>query len=249
MKKIDVHAHTGKWGFPGRMARDLKQFRREMDVLEIERYVISDGIAVFYDMEEGNKRLFDSIENENGLYGYVVVNGNYIKESLLEIQKYENHKKFVGIKFGPPYCEVHNSSPVMNPIFDYLERNDIPILFHCLGEEEVSTPEGLLEVNNNFPNMKILAGHMGGYEYERAIACAESGNENYLLEICGTNSSVDKIKLAVDAIGKERILFGSDYSLLSAAPDVGRVLDANITDDDREHIFYKNAVRVFERMK
>ena len=136
----------------------------------------------------------------------------------------------------------------MDPIYAYLERHDIPILIHCLGSEEVSTPEGLLDVNRKFPELKMLAGHMGGFEYERAIECAKLGNENYLLEICGTDSSVDRIKRAVDTLGSGRVLYGTDYSLHGAAQIIGKVFDADITESDRQNIFYKNAERIFARL-
>jgi predicted TIM-barrel fold metal-dependent hydrolase len=49
---------------------------------------------------------------------------------------------------------------------------------------------------------------------------------------------------AVSKVGADRILYGTDYPGYDPAPFIESVLNAKITDDDKEKIFYGNAVRL-----
>jgi predicted TIM-barrel fold metal-dependent hydrolase len=54
-----------------------------------------------------------------------------------------------------------------------------------------------------------------------------------------------KLEEAVDKAGAEKIMFGSDLTLLNPAHTIGMVMDAEISENDKEKIFYLNAKRVF----
>ena len=55
------------------------------------------------------------------------------------------------------------------------------------------------------------------------------------------------IETVVKTIGSEKLLFGSDAALFSAAQQVARVVAARISDDDRRNILGRNALRLFKR--
>jgi predicted TIM-barrel fold metal-dependent hydrolase len=78
-------------------------------------------------------------------------------------------------------------------------------------------------------------------------------NANVLLDVVGTRP--DHLRQAIDMIGSERILFGTDWSAtwrwVREPADLYalrlRVLDeAGLSDEERDNILWRNAVRVFK---
>ena len=52
----------------------------------------------------------------------------------------------------------------------------------------------------------------------------------------------------VGELGSERILFGTDLPWFSTFYYIGAILDADITDDDRRNIFYRNGKKLLARI-
>ena len=62
---------------------------------------------------------------------------------------------------------------------------------------------------DKYPNMKLIIAHLGSIEHINAIKAAKHGN--IYTDTSGYLSSLNNvIEYAVDAIGSERILFGTD---------------------------------------
>ena len=87
-------------------------------------------------------------------------------------------------------------------------------------------------------------GHMGGMEWKAATERAKEA-DNVYLEICSGFSLRNKIEDAVEAVGAQRVLFGSDMTLLDPASSLGMVLDAEISSEEKKKILYKNAEELF----
>jgi predicted TIM-barrel fold metal-dependent hydrolase len=52
------------------------------------------------------------------------------------------------------------------------------------------------------------------------------------------------LRYAVDQVGSERILFGTDYPICNPGVYIGGVLAEPISDEAKENIFSKNAKRL-----
>ena len=51
---------------------------------------------------------------------------------------------------------------------------------------------------------------------------------------------------AVNALGSDRIIFGSDFPCAPQGFELYKIQNATITDSDRENILYKNASRLLK---
>jgi uncharacterized protein len=247
INRIDIHAHYGKWPFVGRDA-EIEDIKAAMKKHDIQAFFLSSSKAIMYDFIEGNHELFSNIADVQGLYGYVVVNPNYMEESLDEVRKYADNPKFIGVKYHPEYCKKPADCEEMIPLFQMMEALNAPVLIHTFGDG-LSSPLRLHNVNSKFPNVKLIAAHMGGNRFDLGIQLAKEANQNVFLEICSTDISCDKIKLAMDAAGAERILFGTDYSLFDPSYTIGAVESSQLANMERQMLFYENALKVFTRFK
>ena len=69
---------------------------------------------------------------------------------------------------------------------------------------------------------------------------------NLYLDIACSLAPFDKVKVAVDELGPERVLFGSAMTEISPDVQLGAVLDSQISLQERQIVLYEGARRVFE---
>ncbi|MEM2057885.1 MAG: amidohydrolase family protein [Thermoproteota archaeon] len=248
MPIIDVHAHYGEWSFP--IYRSAKKDIEEMmNRHGIEKVILSSSKAITYDMVEGNMDLDSILDLKSGLYGYVYLNPNYPELSKAEIRKYLTNPLFKGVgEIHPDYSGVSIDSEESISVISEAAEYRKPFLIHTYSLENV---RALVELVKKFPDSIFIAGHMGGtvgsgtgLSWKKAIDAAKEYSNLYL-EICMTLFEKGKLEEAVDKAGADRIMFGSDLTLLNPAHTIGMVLSAEISRNDREKIFYLNAKRVF----
>jgi predicted TIM-barrel fold metal-dependent hydrolase len=248
MRIIDIHAHYGEWFFP--IYRSSKKSIVEMmNHHDIEVVILSSSKAITYDMVEGNMDLDMILDSNKGLYGYVYVNPNYPELSKAEIEKYLANPLFKGVgEIHPDYSGLPVDSEESISILIEAAEYRKPFLIHTYSLENV---RALVELVKKFPDNVFIAGHMGGtvasgtgLSWKKAIDAAKEYSNLYL-EICMTLFEKGKLEEAVDKAGADKIMFGSDLTLLNPAHTIGMILSAEISRNDREKIFYLNAKRVF----
>lgn len=112
-------------------------------------------------------------------------------------------------------------SPEMMDMFHLMEDNGM-ILSICLAGNNLQTGE-LKEVINECPKLKIAIGHFGlptepGWEGQLQLALndnvmIESGGITWLYnsEFYPFNGAVRAIRKAIDAVGADKLMWGSDY--------------------------------------
>ncbi len=245
MRIIDVHAHYGEWFFPIRTSKeaDVMEFARKYG---IEKIVFSSSLAIVYDLVEGNRRLKPLIDMHANFYGYVVLNPNYPELSEMMIEECFLDKKFVGVKIHPDYTGQLVSSETNIHLLELARKKRRIVLLHSWGEPGVKASS---VVADTFPDLVVIMAHMGGdglsgQGWKAAIHAAKTRNNVYL-EICGSELHRDRIREAVEGLGYERILYGSDMTLITPDFAIGMVQEAEIPDEAKEAIFYHNAQKLF----
>lgn len=148
----------------------------------------------------------------------------------------------------------------LSGIMAVVERHGVPIQFPTAWSQ---FPGGLFygdplwadEVAGRHPNAPIILTKMGrsiGRYFDSAMTVAMR-NINVYFDVVGTNP--EHLRLAVDKIGADRILFGTDWSTTwrwLTIPDSLhnirlKVLDeANLSNADRELILWKNAAKLYQ---
>lgn len=148
----------------------------------------------------------------------------------------------------------------LKPIMDAVARHDIPIQIPTAWTQ---FPGGLIygdpiwtdEIACRYPDTPVILTKMGrGLQtyFDHALVVAMR-NSNVLFDVVGTRP--DHLRQAIDAIGSKRIMFGTDWSAtwrwVKKPADLYtmrlKVLeDAGLTDEEREDILWRNAVRVFK---
>ena len=140
-------------------------------------------------------------------------------------------------------------------IFEQVRDHAMTFLIHSQLNRRV---EYLRQVLKEFPGIKIQIAHMGrGRPGDTAVIRqsleAFRSFENVTFDT-STTREPEVIEWAVDLVGAERILYASDFPFFMEDPredimdaQIRQVLDARITDAQREAIFHGNFIHWIQR--
>jgi len=53
--------------------------------------------------------------------------------------------------------------------------------------------------------------------------------------------------MAIEQIGIDKIIFGSDYPIMHPTMSIASVKALNLTKDEEDRVFYKNVLEVFNK--
>lgn len=153
----------------------------------------------------------------------------------------------MGIKLHPEFQDFYIDDERALAIYEAIEGK-LPLLIHMGDENKTSSsPERLAKIMDMFPNLIIIAAHLGGYRMWRESMSYLVGRNLYL----DTSSSLwflDKEK-AVEIIrkhGVKKVVFGTDYPMWNHVDEMERFNRLGLTEDEKALILWKNAERLLK---
>ncbi|WP_329080832.1 MULTISPECIES: amidohydrolase family protein [unclassified Streptosporangium] len=237
---IDVHAHWGPWFF----TMDVSALTiRAMDRYGIDLAVVSGTEAVIYDAPAGNRALaahLDSVPGPARLYGYVTVNPRRLAEAERDLNTYLPTGRFVGVKIHTDYTGSPATSPQLRDALALVAAAGVPALVHTWGTSVLDLAQVCLDT----PGLRVIAGHMGADGYRHAIEAARACDRLYL-EPCWSHFPAGRIAEVAAAVDPERLLFGTDSTLIDPASAFGSVAAAGLTGDTADRLAWRNAASLF----
>lgn len=243
---IDIHAHI--WGkSPEGLKNSKKNILTCANAYNIDRIYISGLCNYFSDADEIdylNTEVAKFMAEEPELIGGAVYVNPKNKNVMDVIKRATQEQGFEMIKL---WCCTYADDPSVDPIMEYAEENGIPVLFHSFKKSTVQVPNettGIHVANlaRRHPKTKILMAHLGGSSYDGIPAIRDL--KNVWCDHSGTLNNGDDLNYALEYIGPDRILFGTDNTYLQ---NIGQVMGADLTDAQRELIFFKNAQKLLDR--
>lgn len=178
-----------------------------------------------------------------------------------------------GLKLYPP-CGWFPYDDRAMALYEVCARHDLPVLFHTgdplpLLDGEYGAPRHLLPVVAAFPDLKVWIGHAGAHDgWTEALEVAAASNAAKLemsVWLWDTSTHEDEVDVARrvaearDAVGAERILFGTDHvsgakerrlgflrtvtDMFRRLPETAAESGATISPDELDLILGGNAAR------
>lgn len=163
------------------------------------------------------------------LYGFVRLNPSYLETSKQLLERAITELGFKGLKLHPVSTLQHPGGAATIELIQYAGELGVPTLFHC-GDEPMSTPLSIAQAAAACPDATIILGHMGGYFHvDEALDVAEQF-PNIVLETSAMPYP-QKIRTAVERIGAERVVFGSDGPVSSPSLERQKVVIAELGEE------------------
>lgn len=154
-----------------------------------------------------------------------------------------------GIKIHPDYMGVAVEDERFFAVYAACVENGLFVVTHA-GWDFISpdrvycTPEGILKVLTEFPDLKLVCAHMGANrrwdEVERKLIGKNVWIDTSLAPMFELD--IKACSRMLNSHDPDRILFGSDFPWYSAADEKAYIERLDISDELKNKIYYKNAV-------
>ena len=187
---------------------------------------------------ESNRWLQDFAQKENWVRQWVVVEPR-AEESFRQAEEMLKSTRTLGIKIHPSFHQ-YDLAEFGDKIFSFANDREAVVLMH-----PVMTPEGFEQMAHfadKYPKMKLIVAHLCSLEHVELL----QNHSNVYTDTSGGASSLNNmLEYAVEQVGSEKILFGTDG--YSAEFQFGRVALSRLPYADKENILFKNAQRLFPK--
>jgi predicted TIM-barrel fold metal-dependent hydrolase len=238
---IDAHMHIDKFYNFLIPRSEANYVVASAERIGIQTMYGSSIVALRGDAELGNKNaLAFHAKYPRLFFPYIVFKPNYPEDADLTIALAET-EKIRQFKIHDDGNDLPYDDKRYLPLYDYANRTGGIILAHTYGKKHVVP---MMKVAEEFPHVRILLGHSGIFE-EEIYAQAVRKHDNIYLETCSSFAWYGLIERLVAMAGPERVLFGTDMPFMSPDQQLGRVLFARISDEDKRKVLGLNAQRLF----
>ena len=159
----------------------------------------------------------------------------------------EAHRNAVaGLKFHGDTYAVPISDARHTPYYDYADSRRLPVLFHTWHGSPYCGAQEARKVLEKHHDFAFIAGHSFRGSFSDGVELAKA-YPNLYLELTAVLSQRGMLEHFVEAGLEDRILFGVDAPWFSYDFGIGALLSADISDEVRRKILYKNALGLLRR--
>lgn len=151
-----------------------------------------------------------------------------------------------GLKFHPFWDAFQaNDKYLVHPILEAAEPHGLVCLFHS-GESWLTLPSLIWDLAHDFPELRFIIGHSGLYGFDAEAMAVAKRRENLWLDTTELYPP-ERFRVIVDAIGKERLLMGTDAPYINAGIEIEKVLRfGRLTDDELDCVLGRNMANLFD---
>lgn len=244
---IDCHLHI--WAAdnssPEKRAERAEQLITEMDALGIDRIALMPDMGeTVEECREENRVAAKYVEEyPDRFYGWAVVDPRLGEAGVAEFRRAVEEDGLIGLKHHSNWSEQPISAPELDPYLEAAIDMDVPVIAHVTQrtrehKEEFpyeSQTEHVREVAERYPDLDLITAHIAaGGDWERRIKNLADLDSVYL-DISGTNCEVGMVEMAVDYLGTDRLVFGTDTWLV---PGAGKLVGCDLTPEEKAEIAY-----------
>lgn len=240
---IDAHVHLqGADLAPGTLA--------EGDRLGVKLFVCCTVVGMgYYPKFEAVSKSNDDLyavmrRHSERVAGYCYVNPRHGKAALEDFRRRIEDQRMIGLKL---WVATLCDDPLVYPFVEQAIEYNTPILIHAwrktVGQLPYeSTAEHVANLARRYPEARIIMAHMAG-KVESAINLIEP-YPNVYTDTSGTPIGGAEVSIAVNRLGAERVIFGSDLYGACLASNIGKVLGAGLTREQLDLVMGGNMERL-----
>jgi predicted TIM-barrel fold metal-dependent hydrolase len=257
MRKIDVHNHimapvnrpNADWSFVENLVEAAENLGIEQ--LFCSRPITAGVMANIEAVRDFNDSIIAAMKRyPRVIRGFCFVQPGNGAAALDEIDRCAD-AGMIGIKL---YNQFKYSDPVVFPVAEKCIARQMFFLGHSghftdprtkSTQPNTSTSFEFCALSRRYPELPLIQGHInGGGDWEWSIKALRDC-PNVHLDTSGTVLEDFVIEMCVQELGVKRILFATDLHDMEG--NVGKLLSAELTPDQREDIFWRNTQRLLDR--
>jgi predicted TIM-barrel fold metal-dependent hydrolase len=269
---FDVHVHlehTGELTDADKKAAAYFKGGADRDPTALAEYYRSRHMAcVIFTVDEtltGRPRLSNddvasfAAANADIAIAFASINPNRGAEGVREARRLVEAGVVKGLKLHPPIQEFVPNDRIAYPLYEVFAEAKLPVLFHT-GHSGIGTgmrggggirlkygnPMPIDDVAVDFPDMPIIMAHPSFPWQDEAISICLHKPQVYI-DLSGWSPKYFSPTLVqyANTLLKHKVMFGSDYPLLTPDRWLADFQAIPIKDDVRPLILKENALRLF----
>lgn len=178
------------------------------------------------------------------LRAYMGINPNYPEEIEKDLARFDDYPDvFVGFKFLAGYHRIALEDERNRPAWEFANARKLPVLMHTWGGSVVDGPNNVRKIAERYPDIPLLCGHSFYGDWDQAIELAKTF-PNLHLELTAVLIERGHFEILYDALGPQKLVFGTDFPWFSHSHSLGVLLGSGINEEDCRTILYRNARRI-----
>lgn len=239
---VDMHAHYGRlrW-FPYEKV-DGNALIGELDRTGIEKIFVSPTPASTPEVRWSNDQVLQGVRAHPGrLLGYAICYPINEELGIGEIKR-AIEAGLHGIKMHSG-AKIPYTDPGFEPVWHFADERSLPVLLHTWGDLEKLAP--ILEKITRAP---VLLGHSGAGNKAKEYVEFARRFANVYLELCWSKVPYGVVEYFVGELGADRVLWGSDAPAMAVTQQFGRILFADIPDEEKRQILVTNPKRILDQV-
>lgn len=258
MKIIDFHTHIYPSAIAEKATQSIKDFYslkgggmvgtsdsliQRGNAAGIEKFVVLPVSVKPEHTRHINEFLLSETKKHSEFIGFGTVHAG--QDDIISEGEFILKNGLYGIKMHPDTQMFNIDDKRLFPLYDYI-GDKLIFMFHCGDKRyDYSHPKRLRNVIDNFPKLRIVAAHFGGYSMYDTAAEYLKGTD-CMLDVSSSLMFMEKsdIHKYINIYGADRLLYGTDFPLWDPVCEVKRFLEIDICDEEKEKIAFKNAERI-----
>lgn len=238
---FDCHVTYGVVGDknPFMPVEDIQKVLKDMDNAGIRKAVVyRREQLVGADPETGNQMVSQDIKDNLRLFGYwtIVPSDTAELENPDRIIRSMKENHIVGWRISPS-CHRFSKKPyVLEDYFEKAVRCNIPVFISTAGGY---TLDDVADILDCFPKLTVILTYPNIWPNDRYLRPLVRKYENVYLDLSQVITA-GGLESFIKWFGSSRLLFGSGYSDSYFGAGMLQVLQANISEKDKENIAYMN---------
>ena len=245
---IDLHCHVGSVGHYGFYAHP-DRYVRVLDDAGIDRACIN---CIWYgDARHANDLVASFMADyPERFIGVAFVTPHYPEEAIGELERAFDELGMKFLKIYATYLGRPHDDPAYFPIFEWCNDRGIAVLHHAsypFDGESVTVPLRYEALSKRFPRVKWVLAHSGsGGSLPRQRGAVEAARTiaNVYLETASSGGEPGDLEAVVEAVGADRVLYGSDMTMHDPRQQVGKIVTADISEEAKRKILGLNAIKL-----
>lgn len=256
MRLIDIHAHVYPDAIAMKAAQSIRNYYHigeELDgtpkmLLErgalagVSNYLVLPVAVKPEHVQSINNFILKQTQEHDCFIGFGTVHAamENITDEVDRIQS----MGLRGIKIHPDCQHFDINDPRMFPVYEAIQGK-LPMMMH-MGDEHYtySHPSRLRHVLELFPKLQVCAAHFGGYSmYEDALKLLH--DKDCIMDVSSSLMFMDRgmPERYINIYGAERMAFGTDYPVWDPVHEVQRLMELDLTMEQKEQIGWKTAAQ------
>lgn len=263
MKKyriIDSHCHvypdaiaqraaagtSNFYNMPSRFDGKISTLLEQGEKVGIEHFIVQSVATTPKQVSSINHFIAESVASGNGRFtglGTLHPDSDNVEAEIEEIIKLG----LKGVKLHPDIQRFCIDDERMSKVYGLCEGR-LPILMHTGDSRfDFSNPNRMKPVLEKYPDLTVIGAHFGGWSVWDDATRMLSKYKNFFVDCSSSFYAMtpEKARELIFAYGTDRVLFGTDYPMWDIEAEMERFMSIELTDTEREDIFYNNAAKMF----